>query len=543
MSDAVKEKDVAQNGAAQPDAAQKDTPKDAPKKDATNDAYAVNPLSEGLDSPNMPDPATVVIFGITGDLAARKLIAALYNLAADGFLPTPFTVVGVGRRDWTDDFLRTEMRKNVEKFSRSAINETVWKSFSESMFYAQVAFDKVDDYNKLGVKLGELEQARATRGNRLFYLSIPPDLYSEVAANLGAANLNKSAGYTRIIVEKPFGIDLDTARGLNTDLRKVYSEDQIYRIDHYLGKETVQNILVFRFANSIFEPLWNRDHIDHVQIAVAETVGVGSRGGYYDKSGAMRDIIQNHVMQVLTLMAMEPPVAWDADAIRDEKVKVLRSIRPIKPEDAEQYSVRAQYSAGTVAGEQVKGYLETDEITKDSTTETYVAFKLLIDNWRWAGVPFYLRTGKVLPKRVTEISIEFKRTPLSLFGAEAESLAPNRLILRIQPDEGITLRFDAKLPGQAVKLREVSMDFRYGTSFGVPTPEAYERLLLDAMLGDSKLFARNDEVETAWALMTNFLKGWAKEGVHQLPQYAAGTWGPEEADKWIERDGRHWRRL
>ncbi len=481
-------------------------------KEAPADVYAVNPLREGLDEHHTPDPATVVIFGITGDLAARKLGPALYNLAADGFLPTPFTVVGVGRRDWTDDFLRSEMRKNIEKFSRSPINETIWKAFSESVFYAKVAFDKVDDYKALAGKLGELEQKRETRGNRLFYLSIPPDLYSEVAANLGAADLNKSSGYTRIIVEKPFGTDLDTARALNVDLRKVYQEDQIYRIDHYLGKETVQNILVFRFANSIFEPIWNRQYIDHVQIAVAETVGVGTRGGYYDSSGAMRDIIQNHVMQVLTLVGMEPPVAWDADAIRDEKVKVLRSIRPIKPDEAAEYSIRAQYSAGSVAGEQVKGYLETNEIAPDSTTETYVAFKLMIDNWRWAGVPFYLRTGKVLPKRVTEIAVEFKRTPQALFGSETESLDPNRLILRIQPDEGITLRFDAKLPGQAIKLREVNMDFRYGTSFGVPTPEAYERLLLDAMLGDTKLFARNDEVETAWALMTNFLKGWNAQG-------------------------------
>ncbi len=512
-------------------------------KDAPADAYAVNQLREGLDDTHIPDPATVVIFGITGDLAARKLIPALYNLTADGFLPTPFTVVGVGRRDWTSESLRAEMRKNVEKFSRTAINETIWNTFAESLFYEKIDFDQVDDYKALATKLGDLEGKRDTRGNRLFYLSMPPDLYSPVIANLGTAGLNKSSGYTRIIIEKPFGVDLDTARALNIELRNVFGEEQIYRIDHYLGKETVQNILVFRFANSIFEPIWNRQYIDHVQIAVAETVGVGSRGGYYDHSGAMRDIIQNHVMQVLTLVGMEAPVAWEADAIRDEKVKVLRSIRLIKPEEAGQYSVRAQYAAGAVAGEEVKGYLETDGIAKDSTTETYVAFKLLIDNWRWAGVPFYLRTGKALPKRVTEIAVAFKKMPLSLFGAETESLDANRLILRIQPDEGITLRFGAKLPGQAVKLREVNMDFRYGTSFGIPTPEAYERLLLDAMLGDSKLFARNDEVETAWALMTNFLKGWEQQGVVRLPQYAAGTWGPTEADKWIERDGHHWRRL
>ena len=503
----------------------------------------INPLSVGLEDHHVPAPTTVVIFGITGDLAARKLGPALYNLAADGFLPTPFTVVGVGRRDWSDDTLRTELRKNVTQFSRSALNETVWKSFADSLFYTKVDFDTVEDYHALAKRLDDLDHQRNTRGNRLFYLAIPPELYTEVGANLGAAGLNQSAGYTRIIVEKPFGTDLDSARALNTALRKVYEEQQIYRIDHYLGKETVQNILMFRFANSIFEPLWNRQYIDHVQIAVAETVGVGTRGNYYDKSGAMRDIIQNHVLQVLTLVAMEPPIAWEAGDIHDEKVKVLRSIRPIKPSEASQYSVRAQYSAGTVEGEAVKGYLETPQIAPNSTTETYVAFKLLIDNWRWAGVPIYLRTGKSLPKRVTEIAVEFKQTPLKLFGSETEPLDPNRLILRIQPDEGITLRFNAKRPGQAIKLQDVNMDFRYGTSFGVPTPEAYERLLLDAMLGDSKLFARDDEVETAWALMTNFLHGWAQQGMAKLPQYAAGTWGPAEADKWIARDGRHWRRL
>jgi glucose-6-phosphate 1-dehydrogenase len=330
---------------------------------------------------------------------------------------------------------------------------------------------------------------------------------------------------------------------LNQVFRSVFDEDQIYRIDHYLGKETVQNIAVFRFANSIFEPLWNRKYIDNVQITVAETVGVGTRGGYYDESGALRDIIQNHALQVMTMVAMEPPVAWEADAVRDEKVKVLRAIRSINSQHVNDYSVRGQYSTGYVEGEQMPGYLETEEVKPDSTTETYVALKLLVDNWRWAGVPFYLRTGKALPKRVTEIAVKFQLTPLPLFGTPGEDARANSLILRIQPDEGITLRFAAKLPGQSIKLREVNMDFRYGTSFGVPTPEAYERLLLDALLGDSKLFARNDEVEAAWALMTCFLEGWAEQGLKKLPQYPAGTWGPKEADDWIERDGRHWRRL
>jgi len=360
---------------------------------------------------------------------------------------------------------------------------------------------------------------------------------------LGQAGLNKSQGYTRIIVEKPFGKDLESAKELNHHLREVYDEDQIYRIDHYLGKETVQNIAVFRFAHSIFEPLWNRKYIDHVQITVAETVGVGTRGGYYDQSGAMRDIIQNHVLQVMTLVTMEPPVAWEANDVRDEKVKVLRAVRKIDPAEGADYSIRGQYSEGSVEGERVKGYLETEEVATDSTTETYVALKLLIDNWRWAGVPFYLRTGKALPKRVTEVAIEFQKTPLPLFGNGSEDTHPNRLILRIQPDEGITLRFYAKVPGQATQMREVNMDFRYGTSFGVATPEAYERLLLDAMLGDSKLFARDDEVEAAWAIMTRFLEGWKQQKMSKLPQYPAGTWGPQESDDWVEKDGRHWRRL
>jgi len=504
---------------------------------------AANPLQANNDDHHVPAPTTIVIFGITGDLAKRKLGPALYNLAADGFLPGQYTIVGVGRRDWTDDTMRDEMRKDVEQFSRSKINETLWSSFVASMHYVKIEFDQVDTYKELARQLDELDQQRGTQGNRLFYLAVPPELYTEVPTNLGAAGLNKSSGYTRLIVEKPFGTDLDSAKALNQTIRKSYTEDQIYRIDHYLGKETVQNILVFRFGNSMFEPIWNRQYIDNVQITVAETVGVGSRANYYDHSGAMRDIIQNHMMQVAMLVAMEPPIAWDADDVRDEKLKVLRSIRPVAPADVNQFSVRGQYSAGTVEGEPAPGYLQSQGVAPHSTTETYAALKLLIDNWRWKDVPFYLRTGKALAKRVTEIAIEFKRPPLQLFGEMASQLEPNLLILRIQPDEGITMRFNAKLPGQAIKLRNVNMDFRYGTSFGIPTPEAYERLLLDAMLGDSKLFARDDEVEAAWALMTNFLKGWQAQADQPLPQYPAGGWGPSEADQWIERDGRHWRRL
>jgi glucose-6-phosphate 1-dehydrogenase len=504
---------------------------------------AENPLREGLDDARMPDPCTIVIFGVTGDLAARKLGPALYTLASENLLPQPYTVVGVGRREWSDEKLRAEMYENVKKYSRTGLNEAIWKGFADSLFYAHTDWNDAAGYKRLRERLDALDKERDTRGNRLFYLAIPPFLYAEVANLLGEAGLQQSNGYTRIIIEKPFGKDLPSARDLNHKLRQVYDEEQIYRIDHYLGKETVQNIAVFRFANSIFEPLWNRKYIESVQITVAESVGVGTRGGYYDESGALRDIIQNHVLQVLTLVAMEPPVAWEADAVRDEKVKVLRSIRQIDPKEVDKYSVRGQYAEGSVQGEHVTGYLQTEEVAPDSTTETYVALKLLIDNWRWAGVPFYLRTGKALPKRVTEVSVRFQRTPLPLFAQNSDNLAANSLILRIQPDEGITLRFDAKLPGQAIKLREVNMDFRYGTSFGVQTPEAYERLLLDAMLGDSKLFARDDEVEAAWALMTRFLEGWEMQGKKPLPQYPAGTWGPKDADDWIERDGTHWRRL
>lgn len=500
-----------------------------------------NPLMEGLEDHQTAAPATVVIFGITGDLAARKLIAALYNLAVDGLLPNPCNIIGVGRRDWTDEQLRETMRDNVKKYSRQALNDTLWGTFAAGLFYQKVDFATLTDYEKLAGRLTLLDHSHSLHGNRLFYLAIPPDQYNLVAHNLGQAGLSKSGGYTRLIVEKPFGNDLESARALNTELRKVYGEDQIYRIDHYLGKETVQNIQVFRFANAMFEPIWNHRYIDHVQMTIAETVGVGTRGGFYEKAGALRDIIQNHALQVLSLVTMEPPIAWEAQDIRDEKVKLLRSIRRIKPHEVDLNTIRAQYSAGAVAGEDTKGYLESEGVDPHSTTETFVGLKLLIDNWRWSGVPFYLRTGKALAKRVTEISVEFKRPPAMLFNTDG--IDPNRLIIRIQPDEGITMRFNAKLPGQAVKIRDVNMDFRYGTSFGKESAEAYERLLLDAMLGDNKLFARDDEVEVAWALMTDILRGWEAEGTKPLAQYAAGSWGPREADDWLARDGRHWRRL
>src|SRR5450432_2944204 len=380
------------------------------------DSNLGNPLREGLNDIRTPDPVTLVIFGITGDLVGRKLMSAIYNLATDNLLPHAYSVVGVGRRDWTDQVVRDEMSKHVHTALGNKINESFWKGFADSMFYVHTEYDDLEGYKRLAQRLDELDQQRGTQGNRLFYLAIPPDLYEQVTALLGQAGLNKSAGYTRIIVEKPFGKDLVSARALNQSLRGVYKEDQIYRIDHYLGKETVQNIAVFRFANAIFEPIWNRHYIDSVQITVAETVGVGTRGNYYDESGALRDILQNHVLQVLSLVAMEAPYAWEAPAIHGEKVKLLKSIRPIDPAEVDKFSVRGQYSDGSIEGEAVKGYLKTENVAPNSTTETYAALKLLIDNQRWAGVPFYLRTGKAMTKRVTEIAIQFHPAPQPLFG-------------------------------------------------------------------------------------------------------------------------------
>ncbi|HMQ34553.1 MAG TPA: glucose-6-phosphate dehydrogenase, partial [Chloroflexaceae bacterium] len=397
----------------------------------------------------------------------------------------------------------------------------------------------------LAERLAAIDEGRGTGGNRVFYLATPPESYPEIIGQLGAHGLTRSpgGGWTRIIVEKPFGRDLASARALNQQLLAVFDESQVYRIDHYLGKETVQNLLVFRFTNGIFEPLWDRRSVDHVQITVAESIGVEDRGGYYDSSGALRDMIQNHLTQLLCLVAMEPPVTYEADAVRDEKVKVLRSIRPIYPTEVARFTVRGQYGPGSVSGRPIGGYRDERGVAPGSQTETYVALKLFIESWRWAGVPFYLRSGKAMPRRVSEIAIQFKTVPTMLFAdTPMHDIEPNVLSIKIQPDEGITLKFGSKVPGQQ-QIRPVTMDFRYGTSFGVASPEAYERLLLDCMLGDGTLFTRRDEVEASWSLITPIPQGWAAGPPQSFPNYEAGTWGPADADAFIARDGRAWRRL
>lgn len=506
-----------------------------------------NPLRAGLRLERTPEPCTMVIFGATGDLTSRKLVPALYNLARERRLPAGFSVVGFARRDWSDDYFRAQLLNGINSYSRSGPAEAaLWNDFAQGITYHCADFHDADGYRRLAERLAHIDEQRGTGGNRVFYLATPPDTYDEIIRQLGAHQLAHSSagGWTRIIVEKPFGRDLASARTLNDQLLAVFEEAQIYRIDHYLGKETVQNILIFRFANGIFEPIWNRRYVDHIQLTVAETVGVGDRGGYYDTSGALRDMVQNHMLQLLTLVAMEPPVAYDANAVRDEKVKVLRVIRPTDPQDAARFTVRGQYGPGSVAGQSMRGYREERGVAPDSQTETYVALKLFVENWRWAGVPFYLRTGKSLPKRVSEIAIQFKAAPLVLFdGMPTHNFEPNVLAMKIQPDEGITLKFSSKLPGQGSLIRPVTMDFRYGSSFGVASPEAYERLLLDCLLGDGTLFTRRDEIEAMWSLITPIHQAWEGGAPLAFPNYEAGTWGPSEADELIARDGRMWRRL
>ncbi len=508
-----------------------------------------NPLRAGSRSEAQPQPATLVIFGATGDLTKRKLIPALYNLAIDGHLPPNFSVIGFARRDWTDEFFRNEMCEGIKEFSRRPFDQNLWNTFSQSLHFLSSNFDEPEGYKELQSCLDRFDEERGTPGSRLYYLSTPPSYYPTIIENLGEAGLSgrmarrNEGTYSRIIIEKPFGHDLESAIALNDQLHQVFTEQQIYRIDHYLGKETVQNILVLRFANGMFEPMWDRRYIDHVQITAAESVGVETRGGYYEESGALRDMVQSHLLQLLNLVAMEPPVAFDADAVRDEKVKVLKSIRPIRGNLVAEQVVRGQYDAGSVAGKDVTAYRDEEKVSSESSTETYVAMKLFVDNWRWQGVPFYVRTGKSLTKRVTEIAIQFKQPPLALFkGAENQSsMEPNVLALRIQPDEGISLKVLAKTPGTRLNIRPVKMEFLYGSSFGEDPPEAYERLLLDSMIGDSTLFTRSDEVETAWSFVTDILETWAQMPAPRFPNYESGAWGPREADRLLYRDNREWR--
>jgi glucose-6-phosphate 1-dehydrogenase len=504
-----------------------------------------NPLRVGLRAETSPEPCAMVVFGGSGDLAHRKLLPALYNLALGAHLPGAFAVVGVSKSEYTDQEFRAEMREAVGKFSRiKPVQEEAWADFAAGLRYCAGSFDDPGTFEKLKAVLDELDQTRATRGNRLFYLATPPSTFPVILKNLKTAGLINKVGegpFTRVVIEKPFGHDLHSARALNKLVLEVCDERQVFRIDHYLGKETVQNLLVFRFGNSIFEPIWNRKYVSHVQITAGEELGIEQRGRYYEEAGILRDMIQNHVLQLLCLTAMEPPVAFDADAVRDEKVKVLRALVLMQgPEEVSERVVVGQYRAGSVFGVDVAGYPEEKDVAAGSKTPTFVAMKLLINSWRWDGVPFYVRSGKRMPKRATEIAIHFSELPHSLFGSGATQ--PNVLVIRVQPEEGITLRFSAKVPGERYRPRSVSMDFRYGTAFGASSPEAYERLLLDALRGDQTLFTRKDEVEAAWRLVDPILRVIeAPEAPAPLP-YAAGTWGPPEADQLLARDGRQWRR-
>jgi len=493
--------------------------------------------------PSNDEPFSLVIFGASGDLAHRKLIPALWSLYAARTLPEPFMIVGTGRTEMSDDAFRDKMKDGVKQFARLKMpNDNVWMRFASSLFYVPGDPSGPELYARLRETLEDAERRHAGPGNRLCYLSTPPSLYADITVQLGKAGLAaEERGWTRIIIEKPFGHDVRSAQELNELVTSVFREEQVYRIDHYLGKETVQNILALRFANGIFEPLWNRNHVAEVQFTVAETVGVEGRGGYYEESGALRDMIQNHLLQVMCLVAMEPPVTFEAQAVRDEKSKVMQAVRPIDPARVDAAALRAQYGPGFINNRQVPGYRQEKGVKPNSATETYAALRLEIDNWRWAGVPFYLQTGKRMTKRVSEIVIRFRRTPHMIFRRGDVSVEPNLLVIRIQPDEGISLIVEAKEPGPDLKISPVTLDFKYHEVFGGEPPEAYERLLLDAIHGDPTLYSRGDWIEQAWRLTQPVLDHWAHTP-GPLPLYEAGSWGPGEADAFIARDGGHWRR-
>jgi glucose-6-phosphate 1-dehydrogenase len=504
-----------------------------------------NPLRAGLSRSLAPAPCVFVLFGATGDLAARKLLPALFSLFQSGLTPKQFAILGVARRAKSDAEWRAEMRDAVTRFGRrQPADELEWESFARHLSYQACEFADAAAYRDLAQRLAAIDQAQGTAGNRLVYLAVAPEFFTTITGCLRDAGLlggDEGRGWRRLVVEKPFGSDAASARALSRHLQTCLPEDGIYRIDHYLGKETVQNLLTLRFGNAIFEPLWNRRYVDHVQITVAETEGMGRRGEFYDRTGALRDMVQNHMMQLLALVAMEPPVTWEAGAIRDEKAKVLRALPDFSAEQVAANVVRGQYIAGALAGQSVPGFLEESGIAPDSTTETFVALRLTLDTWRWSGVPFWLRHGKRLPKRASEIAITFRQPPLALF-PETVGRAGNTLVLRIQPDEGISLSFVAKTPGTRLTMQSVKMDFNYGSAFATASPEAYERLLLDVMLGDSTLFTREDEVDSAWRFVDSLRAGLAQMPRQTIAPYAAGSWGPPQAEALLP-PGLRWRRL
>jgi glucose-6-phosphate 1-dehydrogenase len=505
-----------------------------------------NVLREGLRLERVADPAILVLMGATGDLAHRKVIPALYQLWRTNLLPHEFVLLAVGRREYDDETFREEIHASLELYSRVLpLDPAAWKSFAERISYQRLDFGDPAGFDTLATRLEALDVEKGTRGNRLYYLATQPSQFAEIVAQLGRAGLDHEhhdGGWRRIVIEKPFGHDLDSAKRLNREVGKVFRESQVYRIDHYLGKETVRNLLVFRFGNGIFEPLWNRRYVDHVQITVAESLGIENRGAFYEETGASRDVLQNHLLQLVSLIAMEPPATFDANALRDEKVKVLRAIA-LDPATAATDVVRGQYGPGWVAANKVVGYREEEDVDPTSETETYVAARLMIDDWRWSGVPFYVRTGKRLPKRATEIAIQYREVPHRLFRDAAVDPDPNLLVIRVQPDEGIMLRFGAKVPGLGMDVRSVTMDFTYGSAFNVDSPDAYETLILDALQGDASLFTRADEVEEAWSIVDPCIDAWASEPSPDFPNYDAGTWGPAAADALLARDGRRWRRF
>jgi glucose-6-phosphate 1-dehydrogenase len=505
-----------------------------------------NPLREGLRLERVPDPHVMVLFGATGDLSHRKVFPALAQLWRTNLLPLDWMLVAVGRRPYDDDAFRAEVAASLARWDRVELEPEIARQFLDRIVYHQGDFADEAAFDRLALRLDDMDRERGTSGNRLFYLATQSSAFPLIVGQLGRCGLDHEVhggGWRRIVIEKPFGRDVESAKRLNREVGRVFRESQVYRIDHYLGKETVRNLMVFRFGNGIFEPLWNRRYVDHVQITMAESIGVEERGSFYEETGATRDVVQNHLLQLLTLVAMEPPATFEADALRDEKVKVLRAIPEPTRADALQNVVRGQYGPGWVAAQSVRGYREEPEVDLLSETETFLAARFQIDDWRWSGVPFYLRAGKRLPKRATEIAIQFKDVPHRLFRDAAVDPEPNLLAIRIQPDEGILLRFGAKVPGLGLDIRTVTMDFSYGSAFSVDSPDAYETLLLDAMLGDASLFTRADEVEAAWAIASPIVDSWVDAPAPDFPNYAAGTWGPEAADALIERDGRHWRRI